>query len=170
MPLWERLPAAMNFEFTLFMKPQPGTYALVMVCSSDPKVEVGKLGWLRLQSGFYVYVGSAFGPGGLKARIAHHVNISERPHWHIDYLRPALDLTEIWFTHDSRHREHQWAGVLARIGGATVPMPGFGASDCRCKSHLFFFDSAPSGAGFRRRVHAILNPHWKIFIKNHLTK
>ena len=147
-----------------------GTYALVMACSSDLKVEVGKLGSLRLQSGFYVYVGSAFGPGGLKARIAHHVKISERPHWHIDYLRPALDLTEIWFTHDSRHREHQWVGVLASLRGATVPISGFGASDCRCNSHLFFFDSPPSGTGFRRRVHATLNPHGKIFIKNRLTK
>jgi Uri superfamily endonuclease len=147
-----------------------GTYALVMACSSDPKVAVGKLGSLRLQSGFYVYVGSAFGPGGLKARIAHHVKISERPHWHIDYLRPALDLSEIWFTHDSRHREHQWVEVLAGLRGATVPISGFGASDCRCNSHLLFFDSPPSGAGFCRRVHAILNPHGKIFIKNRLTK
>jgi Uri superfamily endonuclease len=152
------------------MQARPGTYALVMACSSNPKVEVGKLGSLQLQSGCYVYVGSAFGPGGLKARIAHHVNISERPHWHIDYLRPALDLTEIWFTHDSRHREHQWAGVLAGLSGATISISGFGASDCRCNSHLFFFDSSPSGAGFRRRVHAILNPHGKIFIKNRLTK
>ena len=152
------------------MKAQPGTYALGMRCSSDQQVEVGKLGSLRLQSGFYVYVGSAFGPGGLKARIAHHVKISERPHWHIDYLHPALDLTEIWFTHDSRHREHQWAGVLANLSGATIPISGFGASDCRCNSHLFFFDSPPSGAGFCRRVHAILNPHGKIYIKNHLTK
>jgi Uri superfamily endonuclease len=45
------------------MKAQPGTYALGMRCSSDQQVEVGKLGSLRLQSGFYVYVGSAFGPG-----------------------------------------------------------------------------------------------------------
>jgi hypothetical protein len=37
-------------------------------------------------------------------------------------------------------------------------------------SHLFFFDSPPSGTGFRRRVHTTLNPHEKIFIKNHLTK
>lgn len=152
------------------MRNLPGTYALVFESASDETVEVGKLGSLRLQSGFYVYVGSAFGPGGLKARIAHHAKISERPHWHIDYLRPALDLTEIWFTHDSRHREHQWAGVLASWSGATIPISGFGASDCRCNSHLFFFDSPPSGTGFRRRVHAILNPHGKIYIKNHLTK
>ena len=152
------------------MQPRPGTYALVMNCSSNQPVAVGKLGRLCLRPGCYVYVGSAFGPGGLKARIAHHVKISERPHWHIDYLRPALDLSEIWFTHDSRHREHQWVEVLAGLRGATVPISGFGASDCRCNSHLLFFDSPPSGAGFCRRVHAILNPHGKIFIKNRLTK
>ena len=152
------------------MQARPGTYALVMACSSDQRIEVGKLGPLHLQSGFYVYVGSAFGPGGLKARIAHHVKISERPHWHIDYLRPAMDLTEIWFTYDSRHREHQWAGVLANFGHTTTPISGFGASDCHCISHLFFFDSLPSGTGFRRRVQASLNPHGKMFIKNHLTK
>jgi len=168
MLVWERHPAATKFRY--FMQAKPGTYALVMGCFSDQRVEIGKLGRLHLRTGFYVYVGSAFGPGGLKARIAHHLKISERPHWHIDYLRPALDLTEIWFTHDYRHREHQWAGALAGLSGTTIPISGFGASDCRCNSHLFFFNSPPSGTGFRRRVHASLNPHGKIFIKNHLTK
>jgi Uri superfamily endonuclease len=152
------------------MLAKPGTYALVMACSSDQQVVIGKLGRLRLRPGFYVYAGSAFGPGGLKARIAHHIKISKTPHWHLDYLRPALMLKEIWFTYDSGHREHQWAGVLAGIRGGTIPFSGFGASDCCCKSHLIFFDSRPSGDCFRRRLHAALNPHEKIFIKNILTK
>jgi len=147
------------------MQAQPGTYALVMRCSSDQRVEIGKLGRLHLRPGFFVYAGSAFGPGGLKARIAHHVKIPERPHWHIDHLRPTLDLTEIWFTYDSGHREHQWAGVLASFSGATIPFSGFGASDCRCKSHLYFFDFPPSAVGFRHRVHATLNPHGIIYTK-----
>ena len=152
------------------MQPKPGTYAFVMACSSDQRVEIGKLGGLRTRPGFYVYVGSAFGPGGLRARIAHHLKISARPRWHIDYLRPSMDPSEIWFTYDSRHREHQWAGVLASISGAAIPLSGFGASDCRCKSHLYFFSFRPSGAGFQRRVHAALNPHEKLFIKKPLDK
>jgi len=154
----------------LFMQARPGTYALVMMCSSDQQIAIGKLGRVSVQPGFYVYVGSAFGPGGLKARIAHHIKISERPHWHIDYLRPAMDLNQIWFTYDSRQREHQWAGVLASFSGATILISGFGASDCRCKSHLTFFDSPPSGDGFRRRLHASLNPHGKIFAEEPLDK
>ena len=152
------------------MQPQSGTYALVFISDSDQQIEVGSLGRLHLWPGFYVYVGSAFGPGGLKARIVHHMRISRKPHWHMDYLRPALTLEEIWFTYDCDHREHQWADVLAGSRSGTIPFSGFGASDCRCKSHLTFFDSRPSGASFRRRVHAIFNPHEKIFIKNLLTK
>jgi Uri superfamily endonuclease len=141
-----------------------------MNCSSNQPVAVGKLGRLCLRPGCYVYVGSAFGPGGLKARISHHMKISPKPHWHMDYLRPALTLREIWFTYDCSHREHQWADVLTGSRGGTILFPGFGASDCRCKSHLIFFDSRPSSAWFRRRLHADFNPHGKIFIKKQLDK
>ena len=68
------------------MRNLPGTYALILVSSSDRWIEIGKLGKFLIQPGYYVYAGSAFGPGGLKARIAHHMRISQRPHWHIDYL------------------------------------------------------------------------------------
>jgi Uri superfamily endonuclease len=145
------------------MQARPGTYALVFNSSSDQQVEVGKLGRIQIRPGYYVYVGSAFGPGGLKARIAHHRKISEKPHWHMDYLRPALVLKEVWFTYDSRHREHQWAGVLARIGDATVPIPGFGASDCRCESHLYLIRPKPSVRRFRVTLHANLNRHGRLF-------
>ena len=145
------------------MHARPGTYALIMRCSSEQKVEVGKLGRLHLRPGFYVYVGSAFGPGGLKARIAHHMKISEKPHWHMDYVRPALVPEEIWFTYDTKHREHQWAGALARIDGGTIPFSGFGASDCRCKSHLYLIRVKPSARRFRDKLCANLNRHGRIF-------
>ena len=141
-----------------------------MASSSDQRVEIGKLGQFNIRAGYYVYVGSAFGPGGIRARIAHHLKISERPRWHIDYLRPAMDPIEIWFTFDSRRREHLWAGLLAGHRNATIPVSRFGASDCRCESHLTFFIFRPSGAEFRRQIHAALNRHDKILIKNLLTK
>ena len=147
----------------LEMQARAGTYALVMSCSSEHQVEVGKIGRLQLRPGFYVYVGSAFGPGGLKARIAHHIKISENPHWHMDYLRPALILKEIWFTYDSIRREHQWADTLARIDGETIPFSGFGASDCRCKSHLYLIRSKPSVKWFRDKLRADLSRHERIF-------
>ena len=136
------------------MLTRPGTYALVMICDDERQVEVGKLGRFFVRPGYYVYVGSAFGPGGLKARIAHHTRISVRPHWHIDYLRSVLLLNEVWYTNDAEHDEHRWAKELSGLKGATIPITGFGASDCSCASHLFAFTDQPSIRSFRRRLHS----------------
>lgn len=131
---------------------QPGTYALVLTTAAGAVVQIGKVGTLRLQPGFYVYVGSAFGPGGLVARIRHHQRIAVRPHWHIDYLRMVCDLAEIWFAADTARREHVWAKALAKLPRAAVPMPGFGSSDCDRETHLFCFSRKPCFAAFRQRV------------------
>ena len=145
------------------MQSRPGTYALILKSSSERWIEIGRLGKYLIEPGYYVYTGSAFGPGGLKARIAHHARISQRPHWHIDYLRLALPLNEVWFSYDSKRHEHQWADVLRRLTGATLPIAGFGASDCRCESHLLLFSIKPSVRWLREKLRASLNGHARIF-------
>jgi Uri superfamily endonuclease len=134
------------------MKAKSGTYALIFQLARPLECEVGSLGRVRLDSGYYVYVGSAFGPGGVKARTDHHRKLSQRPHWHLDYLRPHLQLLEIWGSYDPVPREHLWAATLAAMRGASLPLPGFGSSDCRCTSHLIRLGYKPSLAGFRRRI------------------
>ena len=129
------LDQALNF---FPMDSQPGTYALIYSTRHKCQPEIGRLGILDLNPGFYIYVGSAFGPGGLKARIAHHCRKAERPHWHIDYLGPFLDLRQIWYTCGPVHHEHQWARIMENTRGVSVPLVGFGSSDCRCNCHLFF--------------------------------
>ena len=141
---------------------RPGTYALILKSSSERWIEIGKLGKFLIQPGYYVYTGSAFGPGGLKARIAHHVRISQRPHWHIDYFRLAVPLNEVWYSYDSKRYEHQWADAFGRLTGATLPIAGFGASDCRCKSHLSLFSTRPAVRRFRDQLRTHLNGHAKI--------
>ncbi len=147
------------------MQPVPGTHALVFSASSYHFVRGGKCGQLSLKPGFYIYVGSAFGPGGLTARIGHHRQSSRRPHWHIDYLTPFLCLRQLWYTYDPLHREHEWAELLLKARGAFVPLEGFGSSDCGCRSHFFFFNSQPSGRYFRRKIHSHLQDHGRIFIQ-----
>ncbi len=144
------------------MQARPGTYALILKSSSERRIEIGKLGKCLIQPGYYVYTGSAFGPGGLKARIAHHERISQRPHWHIDYLRLALPLNEVWFSYNSKRHEHQWADAFRHLMGATRPIVGFGASDCRCKSHLFLFSTRPAVSRLRDQLPTHLNGHAKI--------
>ena len=139
------------------MRNLPGTYALIMECDANQQVEVGKLGRLHITPGCYVYVGSAFGPGGLKARIAHHVNISRRPHWHIDYLRPLLELKEVCYSYNSNKHEHRWAATFNGFKGASIPIVGFGASDCSCPAHLFRFSHKLSDRLLRNRLKCTLN-------------
>jgi Uri superfamily endonuclease len=128
----------------------PGTYALILACHKTGPVRIGKLGTMQLQPGFYVYVGSAFGTGGLQARLRHHLHIAPQPHWHIDYLRAVCNLVEVWYTTDAARLEHRWAKTMAGLKGSAVPMPGFGSSDCDCMAHLFRLASPPSFKAFQR--------------------
>lgn len=147
------------------MKSLPGSYALLFHCDDTVDIDVGALGQLNLQPGFYVYVGSAFGTGGVAARVTHHCQISQRPHWHLDYLRPHLRLLEIWCTYDTVRREHQWVGQLAGLRGARQPYPGFGASDCGCCTHLFRFGYKPSFTGFRHRMREQESGHKRLYLE-----
>lgn len=125
---------------------QPGTYLLVLHAAREASIMVGRLGQVRLARGYYFYVGSAFGPGGVRARVRHHHGISTRPHWHLDYLRPALHLQEIWYSIDSVRWEHSWASCLYYTMQMHVPLAGLGASDCRCQSHFFYMQDKPAQA------------------------
>jgi Uri superfamily endonuclease len=116
-----------------------GTYALILACVRNSRIQIGRLGRMQLQCGYYVYLGSALGPGGLRARIAHHQKLTSRPHWHIDYLRAHTRFHSVWLNYDGRRHEHEWTGAIHNMKDALVPLPGFGASDCSCPSHLYFF-------------------------------
>jgi Uri superfamily endonuclease len=129
---------------------RPGTYVLVLSSRSTDLIQIGRLGALQLQSGFYVYVGSALGPGGVRARLAHHLKLSRRPHWHIDYLRAHTSVEEVWYRLDGQRLEHVWAERISLAEGASVPLVGFGSSDCGCESHLIFFRQRPPRERFRQ--------------------
>jgi len=141
-----------NGELLSRLPPLPGTYALVLRFSKRLKILVGRLGKLEVQPGCYVYVGSALGPGGLAARVGRHCRREKRLRWHVDYLRAAAHLDEVWYATGKSRRECRWGRVLRTMPGASVPMPGFGASDCGCPSHLCFFNMPPSQAVFRREL------------------
>jgi len=122
---------------------RPGTYALLLSSATDAVVLIGRLGNLRLQPDYYVYVGSALGSGGVRGRLAHHMRPAERPHWHIDYLRAKTTLEAVWFRYHGKSLEHAWAKRFAAMPRASVPMIGFGSSDCGCGSHLYLFKQRP---------------------------
>jgi Uri superfamily endonuclease len=115
----------------------PGTYVLGLELTRRIDTVIGALGRFAFEPGLYLYVGSARGPGGLAARLNHHLHSRARPHWHLDHLRETASPIAVWFLEGSERRECIWATRLARSVCLSSGPAGFGASDCRCETHLF---------------------------------
>ena len=130
---------------------QSGCYVLVLLLQQRHQLTVGRRAPGEFPPGHYLYVGSAFGPGGLRARLDRHVSGSRRRHWHVDYLREVAQPVEVWFQTQTASREHEWADCLSR-GRELRPVVGFGVSDCGCLTHLYHSKSLPAHAAFCRRL------------------
>ncbi|MHB1005953.1 MAG: GIY-YIG nuclease family protein [Chloroflexota bacterium] len=122
-----------------------GTYALVLRLDNETQIEVGRLGRQRFPPGYYVYAGSAL--GGLAARLARHLRLDKPRHWHVDYLRPHTRVLAAYALVGAERFECALARALAALPDAREPIAGFGASDCRCPSHLVWLPEPPTLTG-----------------------
>jgi Uri superfamily endonuclease len=119
-----------------------GIYCLILE-NRPVFVSIGALGNLWFPAGFHIYVGSAQGPGGL-SRVSRHLAFARGegrgPRWHIDYLlrSPRFRIDSVVCAGTLEPLECRLATLLPGI-----PVPGFGCSDCRCTSHLFFSPRHP---------------------------
>ena len=117
-----------------------GAYVLILWLASAKDVAVGKLGTILFARGFYAYVGSAMGAAGFK-RVERHLDISTgRRHtqkWHVDYL---LTVSEVIETIEIATQERIECRIAHNLGKnpSLARIRGFGSSDCRCSSHLFY--------------------------------
>ena len=121
-----------------------GTYALVLQLERQEEITIGKLGTFAFPAGYYLYVGSALGSGGLEVRLARHRRRDKKLHWHIDYLLEYAQLVEVWSAASTEKLECLWAQAARQLPGSETPVPGFGSSDCRCPSHLIYLVGKPS--------------------------
>ena len=127
-----------------------GTYALLLHLDAPRTVAVGALGAVNFSPGWYLYLGSAHGPGGLAARLARHRRrVDKRFHWHIDYVRAVMALIEVWTGRGNVRQECQWAAAAAALPGADIVTPRLGSGDCQCPSHLFHFAKRPEPGMFQ---------------------
>jgi Uri superfamily endonuclease len=125
------------------LPPDTGTYVLIMTVDTGQTLTIGQLGDFYFHEGCYAYVGSAFGAGGLRARLGHHLKTAAKPHWHIDFLRRVARVEAIWLVTGKQRHEHVWATMVGGLPGMHIPLPRFGASDCKCPAHLFFSREMP---------------------------
>jgi len=121
---------------------EKGVYVLFLMCTKKAEVRVGCIGRISLKEGIYAYVGSAYGGGGIRKRVSRHLRTNKKCRWHIDYIRRHMSFCGLWVTTAGSEMEHRIADMFLK-SGATVPMKGFGASDCRCESHLFYMREVP---------------------------
>jgi Uri superfamily endonuclease len=131
-----------------------GTYVLIASVVQMKRLEIGRLGAYDIVPGFYAYVGSALGSGGLRARLGHHLESTASPHWHIDYLLGVAEPVEVWYTTAHQKLEHQWAELLQEAPHFRVPIPRFGSSDYHRSrlSHLFHSKRRPSFGWFEQAI------------------
>ncbi len=110
-----------------------GTYVILAELNITTDIQVGKRYRVTFEKAFYAYVGSAL--SGLEWRLARHLSAQKRAHWHIDYLLKRATVSAIVYAESSLKVECLIARALSR---ELPSVPGFGCSDCRCPSHLFF--------------------------------
>ncbi len=114
---------------------EPGAYLLLIELAAPLALDIPRLGAATLAPGRYAYGGSAYGPGGLRARIGRHLRAEKTQHWHVDRLTAAGQV--IGVRAHPGGRECALVRDLLPVPGASVPVPGFGSSDCRaCPAHL----------------------------------
>lgn len=115
-----------------------GSYILLINLPAARNIMIGRKGEIYFRAGWYAYVGSAM--RGIAARLSHHLKKNKKLHWHIDYLLQAAKIYRIMTYEVDTRVECQIARTLMKRYQC---IPGFGCSDCSCKSHLFY-----AGANF----------------------
>jgi Uri superfamily endonuclease len=111
-------------------------YVLLLYYDEDMEVEVGALGRILMKKGTYAYCGSA--KAGLKGRIKRHLSTPVKKRWHIDYIASVSGKRAVHWNEHEPDGECRAADHLARTNES---VPGFGCSDCKCGSHLFYLGS-----------------------------
>ena len=117
-----------------------GVYVLVLEIPATLIITVGALGTQYFEAGGYLYAGSA--RKNLRQRVARHLAATKRLHWHVDYLTmcPGVIVVGAVLVPGTSLSECDLAKKIGMDLDRTVPVPGFGMSDCRnrCPAHLWW--------------------------------
>lgn len=123
--------------------PEAGGIYLVVAALKRPaslRVRSGRV--FKLAAGYYGYAGSA--RGGLAPRLARHLKKDKSKHWHVDFLLAGARVDAIICAVTDEKLECDFA---RRLAAGLAAVPGFGASDCGCPSHLFYAAAAAALTG-----------------------
>jgi len=119
-----------------------GVYCLLLRLKEDCTIPVGALGPTIFKAGYYTYIGSAL--SSIENRVKRHLRKRKRFRWHIDYLlgSPQAQVRGLGYIETKRRLECQFSKRI--MHPSKFSQKKFGSSDCKCLSHLHFFDSYSS--------------------------
>jgi Uri superfamily endonuclease len=120
-------------RFRMIHERLPGSYVLAVRMDHSCNIRAGSLPPQTYAAGWYAYSGSAL--NGLKSRLTRYLNPKRNRHWHIDYLLENGIVAGAMVSAGRKRLECRFAAFLAKHMDSII---GFGCSDCRCKSHLFY--------------------------------
>ena len=134
------------------ISPDSGAYLLAIDLAREMTLDISTLSPLMLPAGRYIYCGSAYGPGGIKARVARHLRQDKSLRWHVDRLTLGGRVSQVAALIGGS--ECTLMAGLCALPGVSVPVLNFGSSDCRtCPAHLAAvpnkFDIEEFVSGFR---------------------
>ena len=127
-----------------------GSYVLLVELTDDEIIAVGRMRNICFRGGFYAYVGSAM--NGIESRLSYHRRHNKKPHWHIDYLLQRASISDIIVCQSDTREECR---IARELSSQYDSIYGFGSSDCRCQSHLFF---STEGKQMKRAIEVALAP------------
>ena len=132
--------------------PARGSYVLLIELDQPREISIGSRGIMLFPGGYYAYIGSAM--GGFNARLNHHRHRQKKPKWHIDYLLLPATLCGVILIETTERTE---CAVARELQVRLSAIAGFGASDCRCSSHLFM-DTRPVTADILAALESLQLP------------
>ena len=114
---------------------EQGAYGILIRLDWRLNTTIGSLGGVTLSSGSYLYLGSAYGSGGLRARLRRHLRVKKSLHWHIDRVTAQGKITNLFVS--PHGLECGLVRQVLRVPGVNFPVKGFGSSDCKqCPAHF----------------------------------
>lgn len=114
-----------------------GSYVLVLQTQKSYRIKAGSLPEREYPPGIYFYIGRA--KRYLRGRLARHLRSEKKLFWHIDYLLRKAHIKAIWCRPGFFDECHVASGIMELDRKSCTPIKGFGASDCRCSSHLIHY-------------------------------
>ncbi len=125
------------------MSEKKGTYLLFLSIQQGIHLQIGALGLIHFESGNFIYIGSAMGPGGLMKRISRHLKQVKKIFWHIDYLlnHDYVKIKAYGKIYSSKKMECNLAQKIKELfNNRFSNVKNFGSSDCNCESHLLYIE------------------------------